>query len=119
VCVCVGGGWEDRRGLGGGRERRKKGEDLVEDRVEHGHIVRLALVGVGEEEVRLVGDQLGDGDLLDTENEIRLAQITHHLGSSLNGEQWIEEARESERERERKRESHEQFQLVEETYVQS
>lgn len=47
-------------------------EYLVEHRLQERHIVRLPLVRVGEEHVRLVWNQVRDGDFLDTNNDICL-----------------------------------------------
>lgn len=70
--------WGTVSGRGNG-----KGANLLEDGIEHGHVVGLALVGVGEEEVGLVGEELGNGDLLHPQDEVRLAQVCDHLGSGL------------------------------------
>ena len=61
-----------------------KANVLLKNGIEHGHVVVLALVRVREEEVRLVWDQLGNGNLLDPEDQIRPTQVSNNLRSSLN-----------------------------------
>ncbi len=56
---------------------------LVQNILQHRHVLLLALVSVRKEEIGLLWQQVLNEDFLDAQNDIRLAQVIANNGTSL------------------------------------